>query len=123
MAQTFTKTILSGSTDGRNIKVVATATPGTTLHTATSSAGIDSFDEVYIWANSTSTAAISLTIQTNTTDESESWNIRVPAAYTGPIMVIPGLSYRNGVVLTATASTANRVNLSGFVNRISGQSS
>ena len=125
MAQTFTKIPLSGSTDGRNIKVVATATAGTTIHTATSSTGSDSIDEVYIWANSTSTSAISLTIQTTSSpgDEGESWNARVPSAYNGPILVMPGFSFRNGVVITATASTANRVNLSGFVNRISGQSS
>ena len=35
---TFTKTLLSGSTQGRGIKVVATASSGTTIHaTGTSS--------------------------------------------------------------------------------------
>ncbi len=33
---TFSKTKLSGSTDGKQIKVVATSTPGTTIHTGVS---------------------------------------------------------------------------------------
>ena len=116
----FQKLHLSGSTDGRAIRVAATATAGTTIHTATTSSNTDSYDEVWVWAGSTSAAAINATIQTSETDDSASINVRVPAAYNGPILVIPGLIYRNGVVLTATAATANRVNLFGFVNRISG---
>ena len=46
MATTITKTLLSGSTNGRQIKVAATATPGTTIHTATNTAG--QMDEVWL---------------------------------------------------------------------------
>ena len=35
---TFSKTILSGSTDGRGIKVAATATAGTLIHTGSATA-------------------------------------------------------------------------------------
>ncbi len=31
---TYSKVLLSGSTNGKQIKVAATATPGTTIHTA-----------------------------------------------------------------------------------------
>ena len=41
---TFTKTLLSGSTNGKAILVAATATPGTTIHTAV--AGTSSLDEM-----------------------------------------------------------------------------
>ena len=118
----FTKLHLSGSVDGRNIRVVATATPGTTIHTATSSTGSDSYDEVWIWAGSTSAAPINMTIQVSgISDEGDSINARVQPAYAGLTLVVPGLPYRNAVVLTATAATASRVNLSGYVNRISAQ--
>ena len=118
----FSKLVLSGSTDGRNIKVVATATPGTTIHTATTATGsLGDCDEVWIWAGSTSASPINMTIQTSTTDESESLNVRVPPAYAGLTLVVPGLPYRNGVVLTATAATANRINLTGYINRVTSQ--
>ena len=115
----FTKLILSGSVDGRNIRIVATATPGTTIHTATASTGSDSCDEVYLWAGSTSASYINMTVQTSDSADMASYNVRVPPAYAGLIPVIPGFPYRNGVVLTATASSP--VNISGFVNRISAQ--
>ena len=44
---TYTKRLLSGSTNGRPIKVAATATPGTTIHTAVT--GTTDFDEVWIY--------------------------------------------------------------------------
>ena len=52
----FEKRLLSGSTNGRNIKVAATETAGTTLHTATAVAG--EFDEVWLYAMNTSTSAV-----------------------------------------------------------------
>ena len=45
---TFTKRLLSGSTDGRPILVAATGSPGTAIHTAV--AGTTSFDEVWLYA-------------------------------------------------------------------------
>ena len=115
----FTKLHLSGSVDGRNIRIVATATPGTTIHTATASTGSDSYDEVYLWAGSTSAVYVNMTIQTSHNADMASINVRVPPAYSGLAMVMPGLPYRNAVVLTATAAAP--VNISGYVNRISAQ--
>ena len=48
---TFTKLKLSGSTDGKQIKVSQTATAGTTIHTAHAT----SLDEVWLWAVNSST--------------------------------------------------------------------
>ncbi len=125
MAQTFTKLKLSGSTDGRPIQVAATATAGTTLHTATSSTGDDSYDEVWLWASSTHASPQNATVQigASTGSEAESLNVRVPAAYNGPILVLPGWPLRNGTVLTATAAVLGRIQFYGYVNRISLQSS
>jgi hypothetical protein len=124
VAQTFTKIPLSGSTDGQPIKIGATATAGTTIHTATSSAGSDSMDEVWLWASSTSASAINASLQIGTvTNDQQTINFRVPAAYNGPVAILPGHPLRNGTVVTATAATAERINIFGYVNRISLQSS
>lgn len=118
----FTALIPSGSTDGRPIKVVATSTPGTTVHTATSAAGMESVDEVFVWAVNTRANGIFGTLHIGTvTDDEQSINFRVPGGYAGPTLILPGVRLRNGVVLTATASVANRVNLIVNVNRVSAQ--
>jgi len=41
---------LSGSTDGKPIKVVATATAGTTIHTAVAGTTAGTFDEIWLYA-------------------------------------------------------------------------
>ena len=53
------KTILTGSTDGKLIKVVATSTAGTTIHTAEAS----NKDEVHLYAYNNHTADVKLTIE------------------------------------------------------------
>ena len=123
MAQHFIKQFLSGSTNGRPIKVNAVATAGTTIHTATSSATIDSVDEIYLWAGNTTGAAANLAIYLGTfvSHTSSSILYRVPAGHNGPIPVLPGITMNNGEVITATASAADTINVWGFVNRIGGQ--
>ena len=119
----YTAMTLSAATSGGIIKITATATPGTTIHTATSSDMPEGCDEVYLWAGSTSTSALNATLHITAlaTEQDRSINFRVPAAYNGPILVLPGYRVCDGVVLTATASAADRINLWGNVNRISGQ--
>jgi len=46
----FLKRELSGGADGVPIKVVATATAGTTIHTATSETADGSYDEIWLYA-------------------------------------------------------------------------
>jgi len=58
---TFTKTLLSGSTNGKAILVAATATPGTTIHTAV--AGTSSLDEIWLYAVNSSNSDVKLTIE------------------------------------------------------------
>ena len=54
---------LSGSTDGMGIKVVATATLGTTIHTSTSPTTAGSWDEVWLWAFNSNSTTETLTIE------------------------------------------------------------
>ncbi len=119
----YTAMTLSAATAGGIIKVTATATPGTTIHTATSSDMAEGCDEVYLWCGSTSTSTVNATLHIAqiAAEQDRTINVRVPAAYNGPIMVLAGHRVCDGVVITATASVADRVNLWGNVNRISGQ--
>lgn len=57
---TFSKQILSGSTDGRAIKVVQTASSGTTIHTGSTSTS--TFDEVWLYAQLNNPPSAALTV-------------------------------------------------------------
>ena len=113
---TFSKIALSGSTDGRMIKVAATATAGTTIHTGCATA--TTFDEIWLYANNTSASAVKLTIEWGT-DTAADGNIELtvqPEA--GLVTIIPGLILQNGMVVEAFAATADVILLTGFVNAI-----
>ena len=125
MAQEFSKVVLSGSTNGRQVKVVATATPGTLVHTASATA----LDEVWLWAvNSDTTAWASnvtgtprlLTIEWGgVTVPDDLIEVTIPAE-SGYLLVIPGTSLTNSLVVRAFAATASVVLVNGYVNRITG---
>lgn len=115
---TAVKRKLSGSTDGMGIKVAATSSTGTTIHTAVSGTTAGTFDEVWLWAFNSDTADIVLTIEFGDTTAPDH-NIVVTIPYkAGLVPVAPGLILQNGKVVTAFAGTANKVTLSGFVNAI-----
>lgn len=117
---TFSKQILSGSTDGRAIKVAATATPGTLIHTGSSTA--TTFDEVWMYAMNTDTTARKLTIEWGgTTSPDDLFEVTI-AAESGLVLVVPGLILKgnssSALVIRAFAATTNVLTISGFVNRI-----
>lgn len=58
---TFTKMPLSGSTDGKRIKVAATADPGTVIHTGPTDP--TSIDELWLDAYNSHTSSVTLTIE------------------------------------------------------------
>jgi len=117
---TFTKELLSGSTQGKSVKVVATASTGTTVHTTGISATIE--DEVWLYAYNSSASAVVLTIQWGgTATPDNDIKLSIPAT-AGLTLVIPGLILTGtgsaGNVIAAYAGTANVVMISGYVNRI-----
>ena len=115
---TFSKQLLSGSTNGKAIKVVATATAGTTIHTAVS--GTASFDEVWLYAHNSSAATVKLTLEWGeATAPDGNIEINIGAEGTGLVLVSPGILLQNSLVIKAFAGTANVVTLTGYVNRIS----
>jgi hypothetical protein len=86
---TFTKQVLSGSTDGKAVKVAATATAGTLLHTG--SATVTTIDEVWLYAVNSSASSVKLTVEWGEATAPDG-NIEVtvlPEA--GLVTVIPGL--------------------------------
>lgn len=118
---TFTKVPFSAQTDGQPIKVVATASTGTTIHTTGTSATI--FDEVWLYAYNSSTGPIVLTVQYGgTATPDDDIKITIPSQ-SGLTLVVPGLILAGtgsaGNTIAAYAGTANVVTVSGYVNRIS----
>lgn len=118
MAQVFTKAKLSGSTNGKAIKIAATATAGTTVHTAVT--GTSSYDEVYIYLTNTDTVARTVTIEYGGVTDPDCLVCKAVAlpASSGPILVIAGLLLNNGLTIGIFASAANVVLATGFVNQI-----
>lgn len=113
---TFTKQLLSGSTNGKQILVAATASPGTTIHTAV--AGTSALDEIWIYAYNHSTAPVVLTLQWGgTTVPDNELKCTIPAQ-AGRIELIDGMLLQNGLIVTAFADTTNVILIDGFVNNI-----
>lgn len=114
----YSRILLSGSTNGREIPVAATATPGTLIHTAVS--GTSSFDEIYLWASNVTAAAATLTLEWGGVLDpgdhlTKAYSI---PANSPPIPIATGQVLNNGLVLRAFSGTASAINLGGFVNRI-----
>ena len=120
---TFTKVLLSGSTQGKAIKIAATTSGsnGTTLHaTGTSSSVID---ELWLYAYNSSSSAVVLTIQWGgITAVDNEYKLSIPPT-TGLTLVVPGLILTgDGTTASTTrayAGTTNVITVSGYVNRIS----
>lgn len=118
---TFSKQLLSSSTDGRAIKVAATAiaTSPTLIHTGSSSSVV--FDEVWIYAQNNHTSDVAVRIGFGgVTDPDDIIEFTVKTKG-GLYLVVPGLILKgNATPLTvrAAAGTTNVISLSGYVNRI-----
>ena len=116
---TFSKIALSGSTDGRMIKVVQTATAGTTLHTGSATA--TTFDEIWLYAVNTDTSARKLTIEWGGVSSPDDLIELTIAAESGLVLVSPGLVIKGNatpLVVRAFCASANVVMIAGYVNRI-----
>lgn len=118
---TFTKILLSGSTGGRPIKVAASGSTGTTIHTTQASSGVT--DEVWLYANNTSTSQVTLTLEYGgTTNPDDRIIVAIPSK-SGLSLLLPGLVLTGdgttGRTVRIFADTANVVNIVGYINRIS----
>ncbi len=115
---TVVKRKLSGSTDGKPIKVVATATAGTAVHTAVAGTTAGTFDEAWLWAFNSHTDAVLLTIEFGgATAPDQNIILSIPNN-AGLLLVVPGLILQNAATVKAFAAVANVITISGFVNSI-----
>lgn len=116
---TFSKIALSGSTDGRMVKVAATATAGTTLHTGSATA--TTFDEIWLYAVNSSASSVKLTIEWGGVTSPDDLIELTITAESGLVLVSSGLIIKGNatpLVVRAFAATANVINIAGYVNRI-----
>ena len=116
---TFTKKILSGSTDGKMIAVAQTATTGTLIHTGSTSTAVT--QEIWLYACNTDTTARKITIEYGGTNTADLIELTVPAE-SGLTLVAPGLPLKGNTTalnIRCFAATANVVNIAGYVNEIS----
>jgi hypothetical protein len=115
---TFSRVLLSGSTNGKPIPVAATATPGTLIHTAI--AGVVGSDEIYLWASNVTNAAATLTVEWGgVTDPGDHLvkQLSIPAN-SPPVPISAGIPLNNSLIVRAFGGTASALNIIGEVNRI-----
>jgi len=111
------KTLLSASTNGRNIKVAATATPGTTIHTCVSGTTAGTYDYVTLYAVNTSASPVVLTVECGgTTSPDDLMVVTIPAS-AGEFLLFENRPFNNAVVIRAFAATANVINVRGEVTQ------
>ena len=116
---TWSKIILSGSTDGEGIPVTGlTPSQGTVIHTAVTGV-TDSVYEILLYAYSSATVTRELGIAIGpTTATGSRYTHTLPAGeLIGLQPVMPGLVLRNAKVIKAFVTVADAVNLFGWVNR------
>jgi len=116
---TFSKSILSGSTDGKGIKVVQTATAGTTIHTGSATAA--TLHEVWLYAVNSSASDVKLTIEWGEATAPDGNIEYTVKAENGLYLIVPGLILKGNatpLVVKAFAATANVIVIHGYVNVI-----
>ena len=116
---TFSKTILSGSTDGKQIKVAATATAGTLIHTGSTTPA--TLHEVWLYAVNTDTTDRKLTIEWGGVASPDDHIEYTVKAENGLYLIVPGLIIKGNataLVVRAFAATTNVICINGYVNVI-----
>lgn len=114
---TYTKAKLSGSTDGKAIKVTGTNTAGAvTIHTAVS--GTTNLDEIYLYAqnNDADGETRTLTIEFGGTTDPDNLIILPIPCKAGLVPICDGLMLQNAQVVKAFADEANDVQIYGYVH-------
>ena len=114
MTADYTKLKLSASTNGRQIKIGAVATPGTALHTAHAS----DLDELWLWAANSDTTDRKLTVEWGGVTVPDDIMELTVIKEDGWQLIVPGLIVTGSVVVAAFAALANVITVGGYVNRI-----
>ena len=113
---TYSRETLSAATTGLPIPVAATATPGTLVHTATTTGT----DNVFLYASNVTGLPATLTVEWGgVTDPANLLckALSIPANSVN-VQIALGQPVKAGVAIRAFSGTANAINLTGYVNRI-----
>lgn len=111
---TFTKMILSGSTNGKGINVAGTSTADAdVIHAAHAT----SLDEVWLYASNNSANIVRLTIEFGDADAADNIEVTIDAE-AGLVLIIPGLILTGSEDIQAFADTTAVITIHGYVNRI-----
>ena len=113
MAYTVTKNKLSGSTNGKQIKITTKEDPGTLIHTCVSET--TDYDEIWLYATNTNKSAIKITTHFNDDASNAYWLWYILPPQSGWICVCNGWSVHNGAILRMFANLINVVNVAGYV--------
>ena len=113
---TYSKELLSGSTEGKGILVVADATAGTTIHEAV--AGTTDIDEIWLYAVNAHSADIKLTLEWGEATEPTGNIEQTVPSESGLMLLVPGLLLQGGNFVKAFAGTASEIIIHGYVNKI-----
>jgi hypothetical protein len=113
----YRKRKLSESDKGRGIKVAATSSPGTLIHTALSNIAANDWDEITLRAVNSSSTAVKLTIEWGGTSSPDDLiEVTIPAE-SGFSDVVLAHVLNEGAEVRAFAATADVIIIHGFVNR------
>ena len=119
---TFTKLALqpAGTTgDGLGILVVATATAGTAIHTASTVPA--TIDELWLYAYNNHSSSVILTVEFGGVTSPKDVIKSALTSQSGLVLICAGLVIQGNAtakVVRAFAATASQVSLFGYVNRI-----
>ncbi len=105
--------------DGLGILVTATATAGTAIHTASSTA--TTIDEVWLYAYNNHSSSVLLTIEYGGVTAPKDVIKQTLTAQNGLVLVVAGLLVQGNAtpkVIRAFAATGSQISIFGYVNRI-----
>lgn len=110
--------ILSGSINGRLIKVAATATPGTLIHETPPVSGKGSV--LYLFAVNSSASPVDLTIEFGGFDSPDDTITATIPATSGmvEVVVVPGFPLEDGLAVRAFAADADVVMIGGYAQLV-----
>lgn len=109
--------ILSGSTNGRGVKITSTtAASGNVIHTTVTGSVATTFDELYLYAVNLATTDKLVTLNYGGTASGDKIPFTVPTR-DGLFALVQGGRLNGGVVVRAYAASACTVVIHGSVNR------
>ena len=112
---TYSKLKLSGSTDGKGIKVTATSIgSGDTIHTA----GSSGIDLVTLFAVNHDASPAQLNIGWGGTTDPDDLITQTIPVNSGLSLLTADQPIGNSLIIKAAASVANKVIIFGYVNRV-----